>query len=346
MISFVSALIGFLWNSHVTVLISRDDAKAIRLNRSQLSSPAPLQHTTRSASGVVRISPNPRHCAAQPNATPIDPYKNCPLPGLNNMLFSQISRWYCAFRDKRALRLRDRTCNKGTHEPFRYSTILSIDYERLPKDRGDAAICWSDIARQDEAERCSWSDAFHFYGSPMWWEARALIDFHPEFYALAEEVRRAAFGERPFIALHLRRGDFQHHCTVLRRRGSPPWFPFRQCQRAVEDGAEDCFVSMETVRRAVTSLRKQHNVHDVFVATNTPTDVAQAFDADVNVKTVLSLLWPTLSRKLDAYIVEMCLMSMASVFVFNKYSSMSGAVFEMASIHGNIPRNSTEWYCW
>ena len=76
-------------------------------------------------------SRNPSFCGHQPNATPIEPYKGCPVPGLNNLLYTQSNRWYCAVRNGVVARLRDRICNKGSEDKYRYSTVVGIRYDAL-----------------------------------------------------------------------------------------------------------------------------------------------------------------------------------------------------------------------
>lgn len=310
---------------------------------------------------------NPEHCRVQPNRTEIDPYKGCPLPGLSNLLFTQTNRWYCAVRDQRALQLRDRSCNKGSQEPFRFSSILQIDYDRLARDipgRSNAAICWSDISRQDKAPSCEWADIPKFYGTPLWWSARKLIDFHPVYYELGARFAQFQFQDRPFLAVHLRRGDYWQHCVVIKRRGIPPWESFRHTAKRY-DYERGCYPSLELVAETLRKEADAFQLKDVFIATNTPDEfdalhaklpdlsiVASIPDAffrsvalgqsadDTNV-TVHQRL-----RRLDKLIIEVVVLSMGSAFLFNRYSSLSGLAYEMAVIHNRATVNGPNVACW
>ncbi len=46
------------------------------------------------------------------------------------------------------------------------------------------------------------------YGGPEWWEVRSKLRFAAAVRERAEDFRRARFGEQPYLAVHLRRGDF------------------------------------------------------------------------------------------------------------------------------------------
>lgn len=310
---------------------------------------------------------NPPNCGVDPNATEIPPYRGCPLPGLNNLLFTQVNRWYCAVRDNRVLHLRDRSCNKGSEEPFRYSTLLQIDYEALERtlpSRRNAAICWSDIARQDKAPQCEWGDVPKFYATELWWTVRRTIDFHPTYYRTAERFVQTTFSNRPFLAVHLRRGDYQQHCVVIKRRGVPPWISFAKV-RKLYDFERGCYPSLALVEETLVDWATQRGLADVFIATNTPDEfepLAQrlAERASSPLHVVVGILARFFSsvdrqprslekrlRKLDQLVVEVIVLSLGRSFLFNRYSSLSAMAYEIAAMHGRIKQDSQENFaCW
>ena len=339
---------------------------------------------TESSSIVVFTRPtgeNPPACGIQPNQTDVDPYDKCPLPGLNNLLYTQINRWYCAFRDKRHLRLRDRSCQSltGTAEPFRFSNLIQIDYRKVRKSMRSASVCWGDWPRQDKS--CEWRDIPGFYGTPEWWLARSYVDFHQEYYRIADLMLRRSFamfapnhtsGIPPFLTVHLRRGDYDKHCIMLMSQKSPAWLSFRR-STTLGQGMEGCFPSLTTVGDSVRSILRKTGLQYVFVATNTPKEVVEhlkgvkgvllmnqpAFDfaqyeappSDPHTSVPLRLRYqnsefPHIFRQVDRIVVEMCIMSRGSHFLFNRYSSLSATVYEQARIHGRILNNDTNVIVW
>lgn len=293
---------------------------------------------------------NPDRCLVQPNRTPIPKYTGCPLPGLNNLLYTQINRWYCAVRDNVTIRLRDRTCNRdGIDEPFRFSTIVQVNYSQVQRtlpSHNAAAICWCDISRQDTLRECEWKHVKYFYGNSLWWQARRAIDFHQVYYALASVFIDQFLGGKPFISIHLRRGDYEVHCKMLYRRGTSPWITFRSTKK-LYGVMEGCYPSMDTVKRTIRMLRKSTTIDTVFVATNRPNVIAEA-GFGKNVVTLPRSFFDRFmpgSRMVDRIIVEMAVLSMGSFFVLNRFSSFSAMVYEMAMIHDRIQNSSTA-VCW
>jgi hypothetical protein len=303
---------------------------------------------------------NPPHCNVQPNLTDIDPYKGCPLPGLNNLLFTQVNRWYCALRDNRALHLRDRTCNKGSSEPFRFSTIMQVDYPRLHQSlpgRPTSAICWSDISKQDVAPHCEWADIPKSYGTDLWWSARRLIDFHAVYYATARRFVELVFQSEPYLAVHLRRGDYWQHCVVIKRKGIPPWVSFKNTNKLF-DFERGCYPTLELVEATIMKVAAEHSIQHVFIATNTPDEFSEMAHrmATVN-NTKVQVAIPKSffdsvdggrrrMRKLDTLIVEMAVLALGNAFLFNRYSSLSGMAYEMAVIHSKATPTSPNVMCW
>lgn len=335
------------------------DAPAVK------TEPPALTHPPASSSlftFTFGTNPQPRCGGVQPNTTDIDPYKGCPLPGLNNLLFTQVNRWFCAVRDNRALHLRDRSCNKGSEEPFRFSTIVQVDYEGLARElpgRDNAAICWSDISRQDKAASCEWGDIPKFYGSDLWWKVRRLIDFHVTYYDSAKRFVDLTFENRPYLAVHLRRGDYWQHCVVIKRKGVPPWESFRHV-RKLYDYEKGCYPSLDLVYDTLKDVAKRHyGLKDIFIATNTVDEflplVRKLADHD-GIQLVVGVprtFYQSLSsgsgrplRKLDELIIEMAVLSYGATFLFNRYSSLSGMAYEMAVVHGRAAVNGPTVACW
>lgn len=303
---------------------------------------------------------NPAHCNVQPNLTDIDPYKGCPLPGLNNLLFTQVNRWYCALRDNRALHLRDRSCNKGSSEPFRFSTIMQVNYPRLHEDfpgRPTSAICWSDISKQDVAPSCEWGDIPKSYGTDLWWSARRLIDFHSVYYTTARQFVNLVFNNEPYLAVHLRRGDYWQHCVVIKRKGIPPWVSFKNTNKLF-DFEKGCYPTLELVEATIIKVAAENNIRHVFIATNTPDEfagmaqrVALANNTRIQVAIPKSFFDSVdggrrRMRKLDTLIVEMAVLALGDAFLLNRYSSLSGMAYEMAVLHNKATPTSSNVMCW
>ena len=340
------------------------------------------------------VSKNPEACGVQPNETTIDPYKGCPLPGLNNLLYTQTNRWYCVFRDSVSkLELRDRTCDKGSVTPFRFSSIIAIDYHGAASAKSGAGsvaltktprICWSDIKRQNEAKNCAWKDIPSFYGKPDWWKARKFFDFQAKYYLAARKYIEHHFNNEPFISVHLRRGDYFTHCVSVRKKHTPAWLPFTAhgAAKMIKSLADldpkramlpkidhhgnpmpgvhsNCYPSFSEIQDHFARLREQTGFKHIFLATNLPEEFANLteshgihfFQPDpskimaLGAKTARSSagarnnkppLRFTASRKMDLMILEMCVASQGDHFVFNKYSSFSGSIYEMARIRGKV----------
>ena len=396
--------------------------------------PAVLTIAVEPSSEHLGLSPgwNPKSCpTGPPNRTTVDPYKGCPIPGLNNLLYTQHNRWVCLYRDRQRMTLRDRTCNKGSAEKYRYSTMVQVRYDRLaafrewvsqrrqaglpsptfgntrrggpgglltpenatsppavvaafnayvrlmldeaPMDlqlasrvdaKSEPAVCWADIMEKVLPNRCTWSDIPSFYGKPDWWEARQFIDFHPEYYTAARRIVTAAIGkDTPFIGLHLLRCDYQHHCTVIKKKNTPPFVSFWSVPTSVTaDGSlpGSCYPTLDQITTVISRVVKDTGIKIVFIATNVPEEFAGiTTPIDGVVKQSQHAPWaafvlpklmdlsPTPLRDmrfLDSLVLDMVVLSLSSFFVLNRYSSFRGSVFEMATIHGRTSASNVR--CW
>eukprot|EP00759_Apiculatamorpha_spiralis_P053823 PhF_6_TR644/c0_g1_i2/m.898/K03691/POFUT; peptide-O-fucosyltransferase len=274
----------------------------------------------------------------QPNRTAIGP-AGCPVPGLNNILYTQHNKWYCAYRDNRMIHLRDRICSKGTREYFRFSTILQVDYNASKRPK--ATLCWSDVKHGHDISpsQCTWDDIPRFYATPLWWEARRLIDFHPSFYNYAETfIEKQMKGEK-FLGLHLRRGDYQHHCTVMRRKHEPPWISFRNMRKAneitpLQQYVTSCFPPISLIQSTIQKLCAKYQLKYVFVSSNSKEFIHVNFTRGLPEGIQVVMFSPPKSmRAVDTIIVDMALLSLAHVTVFNRFSSFSSTAYEMMYIH-------------
>eukprot|EP01062_Namystynia_karyoxenos_P010759 TRINITY_DN13829_c0_g3_i1.p1 TRINITY_DN13829_c0_g3~~TRINITY_DN13829_c0_g3_i1.p1 ORF type:complete len:489 (+),score=153.95 TRINITY_DN13829_c0_g3_i1:81-1469(+) len=296
---------------------------------------------------------NPEVCGFQPSRKPL-PSRPCPIPGLNNLLYSTHNRYYCAARDGwRQLLLRDRSCHKHSADYYRFSSLLEVNASRTG---GPApAVCWGDDQRDPPLRRCEWKHIPEWYGSPEWWRARAHIDFRPPYYAYARLWARRSTGGRPYVALHLRRGDYKTHCAKLRRKREPAWLSFSHDRRhrALSSDAygAGCYPAVADIESgARLALAALGTAGVVFVSTNDPGLVGQlasrgripapvrAFPSDPRQLRRLRL------RPLDAAVVDMALISLASAWVLNRYSSFSGTAYEMATLHGRMNRSALWWW--
>ena len=376
-------------------------------------SPPPPPAFPMSELGLMTVTNSDRCRNGPPVTDPIPPYRQCPLPGLNNILYSQVNRWYCAYRDGSDIELRDRSCSrvgagpqKGAVEPYRFSSILTIDYSRehsltagSPSDEAaansdgeaikgrwggggaNASLCWSDIAgnKQTIPPACEWSHVPRFYGTPQWWRARRMIDFHPQYYRAAAHYVHAAFGGAPFIAVHSRRGDYYTHCHHVIKQGIPPWVTFSKTPHLVEAPKRRCFPSEEDMIEAIAAVAalSGHTVRNVLVATNHPDELrglqramarrsfggggkgGSAAAEAYNIKVVLfddarlrEVHRATEGRDgfairdVDRTIVEMAMLSFGSYFIFNAFSSFSGTVYEQARIHGRVRDGDANVFVW
>ena len=277
----------------------------------------------------------------------------------------------------------DRTCQRrgGNADPYRFSTILQVDYAKAERDhKKSASLCWGDWERRESA--CNVDDIPQFYGTPDWWVARSMIDFHPIYYRVADDMLRRAFGVAsdqpvpPFITVHLRRGDYDKHCKLMTSKKEPAWLSFRTT-KGLRRGIEGCYPSLNSVTESLLEIQKTSGMKHVFIATNNPKELE---GVAASVPGVIMMDHPAFNfskyesqdllgghgqapdviersalykakyahkfRDVDRVIVEMCIMIRGKHFLFNKYSSMSATVYEQARVSGNMLAKDSNMITW
>eukprot|EP01065_Artemidia_motanka_P000021 TRINITY_DN10006_c0_g1_i1.p1 TRINITY_DN10006_c0_g1~~TRINITY_DN10006_c0_g1_i1.p1 ORF type:complete len:481 (+),score=129.82 TRINITY_DN10006_c0_g1_i1:188-1444(+) len=294
---------------------------------------------------------NAETCGYQPSQAAL-PSRKCPIPGLNNLLYSTHNRYYCAFRDRwKKLPLRDRSCHKHSTDFYRFSSVLTANASHA----GAVPVCWADDHKDPPLQRCEWKHIPSWYGSPAWWKARSHIDFRPEYYRYARSWVHHAVGGRKYLSLHVRRGDYKTHCAKLRRKREPPWVSFTH-DRSHRTLSKDmygagCYPSVQEIVAGVSRvLQDLGGEAAVVVSTNEPElvdDMRKSGHLSVPVVTFPSdpsELRQLRMRLLDAAIVDMALISQADAWILNRFSSFSGTAFEMSTLHGNMNRSRLWWW--
>ena len=377
----------------------QEEGEPASLPQNSVSSAGPQLHPSPSPPMTSAAPINPPSCSVQPNREPLPSIKECRLPGLNNLLYTQHSRWYCALRDGITIYLRDRSCEKSSMRPFRYSELLAMDHaaarrlwEGEPFKKSNGSLCWSDAVPQTKLIACEWKQIHYQYGKSKWWDARRLIDFRPIYYAAAREYLAEVMKpeNRRFISVHLRRGDYLQHCVYIAKRKPSPWVSFLNktkvpsladnnvslaltpkrmdyLRRENEDKSSpfavhsDCYPTIPECVVHLREIQSRTNIESVFLATNLKSGdheyslLRDEFGKSLHTvnREAMCTIWRRITgkecRSIDRLIVEMAVASMGSFFVFNRYSSLSGTIFEMTSIHNRTigpldnPTNVVTW---
>eukprot|EP01065_Artemidia_motanka_P015102 TRINITY_DN18986_c0_g1_i2.p1 TRINITY_DN18986_c0_g1~~TRINITY_DN18986_c0_g1_i2.p1 ORF type:complete len:413 (+),score=125.54 TRINITY_DN18986_c0_g1_i2:54-1241(+) len=304
---------------------------------------------------LPQFEPGRNHpsCKAQPGRGQFAEHgvKQCPVPGLNNLLYTQHNRYFCAVRDRVQLRLRDRVCMKYSTDWFRYSDIIAVDWKRP----GAAAVCWGDDTPDPERtilKGCEWKHTSKWYGSATFWDARSHVDFRREYYDYARRWLDATVGPGlRYLSVHLRRGDFVAHCIKLAHKREPPFvtFSFNKKHRTMSADAygEGCYPSDSSVVNSVRrALAATVGLQAVFVSTNDPGVVDMLRESlDPHVRVLRFEHAPEAKlRRVDAAIIDILLLGMGDAWLLNRYSSFSATAYETARIHGRMKDQFLWWW--
>eukprot|EP01061_Rhynchopus_euleeides_P020017 TRINITY_DN3275_c0_g2_i1.p1 TRINITY_DN3275_c0_g2~~TRINITY_DN3275_c0_g2_i1.p1 ORF type:complete len:427 (+),score=130.09 TRINITY_DN3275_c0_g2_i1:169-1449(+) len=291
--------------------------------------------------------------------------KMCPIPGLNNLLFTQTNRYYCAFRDKvKRLNLRNRVCMKYSRDWFRYSDILAVNYSN-PKA---VPVCFGpdypDPEKTFNIKHCEWRHVVEWYGSPRFWEARSHISFNAGYTDyinawLAAHAPRGSEGQvLPYLSLHVRRGDYITHCIKMRRKREPPWLSYSWKKRRNEIASNDpygasCLPSTEQIVAGINRVVELNpHVGAVFLSSNDEALLGEIqgsgkvrlplfrlhFNGVANATAELGL------RGVDLAVIDMLLLSRGSAFIFNRFSSFSATPYEIAYVTGRVTETNIWWW--
>ena len=178
------------------------------------------------------------------------------------------------------------------------------------------------------------------------------MDFHRWYYEAADRFVDLTFGQDPFLVAHLRRGDYGAHCVVIQRKGTPRWLSFQNTPTLYSLKSGGCYPSLQQVRQSLEAVAAKANIRNVFIATNDRDEFSNfTVNASLIDRVVVSVpdaffknVKARSLRKLDVLIVEMAVMSRGHFFLFNRYSSLSGTVYEMARIHDRVKGDNV--VCW
>eukprot|EP00754_Rhynchopus_humris_P042061 Rhum_TRINITY_DN25647_c0_g1::Rhum_TRINITY_DN25647_c0_g1_i1::g.182536::m.182536 len=321
-----------------------------------------------------RDNVQPPGCPHAPDTTPFEEngHKQCPIPGLNNLLYSQVNRYFCAFRDrKKLLYLRDKTCMKYSTDWFRYSDILTLNTSK----KRAVPICWGQEYNFDKSNhiaRCEWKYIREWYGTPAFWEARAHIGFNPAYgeyvqaYLDAYAPKSATGAVAPYLSVHVRRGDYITHCVKLRKKKETPWSTYlsdgrkntlstRDMSPKGEAYRSGCLPSFEQIAEGIAKVARMHPaIRSVFVSTNDE-DLVHYLQTNASVTVglpVFQLHFPGVAnvttelnlRLLDLAIVDMLLLSRGAAYIFNRFSSFSGTPYELAHVEGRVTDTNLWWW--
>eukprot|EP01060_Flectonema_neradi_P024598 TRINITY_DN33520_c0_g1_i1.p1 TRINITY_DN33520_c0_g1~~TRINITY_DN33520_c0_g1_i1.p1 ORF type:complete len:408 (+),score=65.72 TRINITY_DN33520_c0_g1_i1:31-1254(+) len=280
--------------------------------------------------------------------------KMCPIPGLNNLLYTQVNRYYCAFRDRKKLKLRDRVCMKYSKEWFRYSEILVINQSKS----NAMTTCFAQEAPNPEGylRNCEWRHHAKFYGSPQYWEARSHISFNGGYYTFADQWTSAVIGKnKKYLSLHVRRGDYESHCIKLKKKREPAWLSYswkKQNDVYGQPYDSSCFPSTEEI---ISGIQKVIDASDValdavFLSTNDRYLVSNITQSGVIKIPVVKMKFSSQQkqqlslRDVDLAIIDMILLSQGSAWILNKFSSFSATAYEMAMVTGRIDGKNNWWW--
>eukprot|EP01064_Diplonema_japonicum_P016895 TRINITY_DN24949_c0_g1_i1.p1 TRINITY_DN24949_c0_g1~~TRINITY_DN24949_c0_g1_i1.p1 ORF type:complete len:400 (+),score=65.38 TRINITY_DN24949_c0_g1_i1:48-1202(+) len=323
-------------------------------------SPAPTQHTPPQSVGSeiqLKLHPAKLHSSCPPRAAdepeeyPENGVKMCPIPGLNNLLYTQVNRYYCAARDRVKLNLRDRLCMKYSKDWFRYSEILDIE------EKGGPPVCFGSNFADPEKylKRCEWKNIREWYGSRNFWAARKKIAFNKGYMEYAEKWLEKNSGGSKFLAIHVRRGDYFTHCKQIAKKKEPAWhaFSWNKAHKTVSEGGgyvrQACYPTMEEVAAGIDRVvghQKDANITSVFVSSN---DKDLIKNVSLLVSSPLSffqLHFPngTSLRGVDQAIIDMVILSKASSWILNRYSSFSATPYELAYTDGRVTVDNLWWW--
>ncbi|KAJ9457016.1 hypothetical protein DIPPA_33472 [Diplonema papillatum] len=307
--------------------------------------------------------------------------KLCPIPGFNNLLFTQVNRFYCAVRDGLpALTLRDRVCMKYSTDWFRYSEVLTFAPPPGARGRAGTRVCFRDDAPNPEFKRpCEWRHVQEWYGTPPFWAARRAVDFNAGYHAYADAwLRRhlphaggtgpseaAVWDHHPYLAVHVRRGDYQTHCLKMKKKKEQTWLSYSwnsshtKFALSPEVYGAGCYPSVDDVAAGVARvLGERRGVKSVFVSSNDKQLVKELQRRNPRVPFFQLAFHPRGNeteapggsnsggglRGVDLAIVDMIIMARASAWILNRFSSFSATPYEMAYTAGRIQHKSLWWW--
>ena len=322
----------------------------------KLESDRPLPPTIDGLEKLVLSPPmHQKGCPSRENfEIPENGEKMCPIPGLNNLLYTQVNRYYCAVRDKRKLKLRDRVCMKYSKEWFRYSEILFINQSK----RNAVTTCFAKEAPNPEMylKNCEWRHHAKFYGTPQYWETRSHISFNAGYYRFADHWISTVIGKnKNYLSLHVRRGDYETHCIKLKKKREPAWLSYswkKQNDIYGEPYDASCFPSTDQIIAGIQKVISSSvvRIDAVFVSTNDHELVSNiSRNGNIKIPVVRMTFNPTQQKQLslrdvDVAIIDMILISQGSSWILNKFSSFSATAYEMAMVTGRITGSNNWWW--
>eukprot|EP01062_Namystynia_karyoxenos_P013269 TRINITY_DN14789_c0_g2_i1.p1 TRINITY_DN14789_c0_g2~~TRINITY_DN14789_c0_g2_i1.p1 ORF type:complete len:521 (+),score=107.23 TRINITY_DN14789_c0_g2_i1:85-1647(+) len=342
----------------------------------------------------------PPTCPVAPATGPVPRFirkKTCRIVGLNNQLVLILWSYLCERKRRReqgeelgVVQWRDISCtservgNKKAgyvdSKHFRWSALLNTPLS-IP-------LCFSDGADWVRTDNCPYvagreEGRKHEWGaSAEWWAARRSLDWRPRYYSAAQWYVKRTFGGEPYIAVHLRRGDFLYHCRKedrhLLKGLEPKLAPVDSWLYLTERSGDPnrsslsktfmnaCYPPFTTVVQALRRVAANVGVKQFFVTCTertgkySPGGTFQRMMAPLKVASLPYRSGSFAEAQQEPFaapdaleletgvhkdIVDLAVISMGAHLVLNRFSTFSGTAVEMAILHGRVrPNGSNVWW--
>ena len=290
----------------------------------------------------------------------------CPTSGMNNQMQMMMFYHNCRHHhSKPELKWKDISCSptggvqKGggqyavgsrsyDYTWFRWSSLFNVS-------RG--GICFSDKytwSMHGWIKGCGLTDAAYrrFYGSDDYWRHRLAFDFRDSFYSEVELfLQQEGIAEKPFLAVHLRRGDYVKFCKEITKNYKKlrlahwKWASKRGSRDLYSKHMDTCFPSTEKVVAGINRLLELHNLEHVVMATTSPDFLPGNADFEKQIKGKVHAFnakqYEMSSAAFTA--VDSVLLARASHKLLNRYSTLSLTGLDLAVIRGWW-NNETTWF--
>ena len=307
----------------------------------------------------------------------------CPTAGMNNQLVMLLGFIKCAQSKNIDVFLwKDISCSptggkdKGgrfavgsddyDYAWFRWSEVFDIHNPvyQVPSERSSGVAFPEALPKLCFRDEFTWSEnkqwmqrcppfIDHFYGTKDYWSLRSLLPVRQRY---VDAVRRIV-GDKRYLALHVRRGDYQKFCKETKGSSGEKKFriaPYKWLGRNATSLSRSflgsCAPSSQSVFAAVKdivgkSAAKGMPYDFIFLATNSPgftqefrtamTDgpqvmtLADVLQANRNVPEVCRVV----KTHTDKVVMDILLLSMGSDVILNRYSTFSQSVIDFHVLH-------------
>ena len=291
---------------------------------------------------------------------------SCPTSGMNNQMQMMMFYHHCKrAHGKPILKWRDVSCSptggvqKGggqyavgsssyTYTWFRWSSLFNVS---------QGAICFSDTYTWSEhpwMKGCALTDASYrrYYGSPAYWEERPMFDFRDSYYHEVERwLTREGIAGKPFLAVHLRRGDYVKFCREISKNYKKlrlahwKWASKQGTRDVYSRHMDTCFPDRAKVVAGINKLLELHGLEHVVMAT---TDKDYLPGSEDFAKDIHGKLHAFDASRYDmtkaAYTAtDSILLARATHKLLNRYSTLSLTGIDLSVVRGWF-NNETTWF--